>query len=155
MNKVPYTNETTHFVHIGGVTIPPGETRDVDATLLPGYEPPVLAPPEPEVPPDLLAELLKASIKNIVPEMPGMSADDLARAVTLEEAGQKRRTLLEAFAAENLRRLTEAAAKAGSTEGAAPGDTPAPKEAAPDGTTAAGAAPDGSTPAADANKGEA
>lgn len=144
MNKVPHTNETQKFLHIGAVTIPPGETRDVDASLLPGFKPVVGLPSQPEIPPDLLAELLKASIKNIVPELPGMSDDDLARAATLEAAGQHRKSLLEAFAAENLRRLTDAAAQGDAPRddaqaGAAPQDD-APAGAAPQDDASAGAA---------------
>lgn len=155
MNKVPHTNETLKFLHIGAVTIPPGETRDVDPSLLPGYKPVVVPPPAPEVPPDLLAELLKASIKNILPELPGMSDDDLARAVTLEETGQKRKSLLEQFAAENLRRLTVAAANGAGTDDAAAGGTPPAGDAPADGTQPADGAAAGDTPADGANKGEA
>jgi hypothetical protein len=107
MHSVSYTNPTGNFQHVGAVTIPPYETRDVDETLLPGY----VAPAEAETAaskaddsPDLLAELLGSSVRVITEELPGLSDEDLARVATIEEAGANRKGVHEALAAETLRR---------------------------------------------------
>ncbi|WP_025918210.1 hypothetical protein [Herminiimonas sp. CN] len=107
MNKVSYTNETTRFQHVGGVTIPPGETRDVDPSLLPDYQPEGVAVEEEEI--DQVAELLKVNVKLVTEQLPHMSDDQLAHAVLLEQAGQNRKSLIEAMTAENLRRATDKA----------------------------------------------
>lgn len=114
--KVAYTNETQNFMHVGSVTIPPGETRDVDPSLLDGYKPE--PGPEEEQPVDLIAELLKASVKNITVELPGLSDEDLARAAVLEQGGQNRKSLLAALTEETLRRVA-IAKEAGETAPAA------------------------------------
>lgn len=107
MNKVSYTNETSNFKHVGGVTIPPGETRDVDPSLLPGFEPEGKAPEAPPV--DPIADLLKNNVKDISAELVHLSDEDLAHATSLEQDGQKRKSLIEAMTAENLRRANDKA----------------------------------------------
>lgn len=112
-NKVPYTNETTKFQHIGGTTIPPGETRDVDPSLLPG--PKAAAAKLDSAPPaDPIVELLKKKVADVVESLAKLSNDDLAKAAALEQDGQNRKSLIEAMSAENLRRAQLAAG--GATE---------------------------------------
>lgn len=101
--KVPYTNETTKFMHVGGVTIPPGATRDVDASLLPGPKPQAEEPAKP-VMPDAIAELLKKKVGDVTAALAGLSDDDLAKAGEQEQAGRNRKSVVEAIAAEQLRR---------------------------------------------------
>lgn len=102
MKTEHYTNETKNFMHIGGVTIPPGETREVDATLLPGH-----APDDgmaPDVPLDPLAQLMAGSVAVITAALPTLSDADLAHVTELEEAGVARKSMLAALSAENLAR---------------------------------------------------
>lgn len=107
MKTTSYTNETRNFLHIGGVTIPPGETRDVDPSLLPNYQPEGVAVEETEI--DQIAELLKVNVKLVTEQLAYMSEDQLAHAVSLEQVGQNRKSLIEAMTAENLRRATDRA----------------------------------------------
>lgn len=107
--KISYTNETRNFQHIGGVTIPPGETRDVDPSLLPDFKQEVATPELQLV--DLIADLLKNNVKNISAELVNLSEQDLAHAASLEQDGQNRKSLIEAMMVENLRRATEKSAQ--------------------------------------------
>lgn len=107
MNKVSYTNETRNFQHVGGVTIPPGETRDVDPSLLPDYKPEGAAPEAPPV--DVIAEFLKGNVKDISAELFDLSDEELIHAAALEQDGQNRKSLIEAMTAENLRRANDKA----------------------------------------------
>lgn len=105
MKKVSYTNETRNFQHVGGVTVPPGETRDVDPSLLPDYQSEGAAPEAP--PRDPLAEMMTGSVKVISAELVHLSDEDLARALQLEQEGLSRKSMLEAITVENLRRVAE------------------------------------------------
>ncbi|TCS35791.1 hypothetical protein EDC30_10990 [Paucimonas lemoignei] len=105
-SSVPYTNETKNFQHIGAVTVPPGETRDVDPTLLAGYQPDAELQSE-TVQLDPVAELLKESVSAVTAKLAELSDDDLAKISTLETEGKNRKSLVEAIAAETLRRAAE------------------------------------------------
>jgi hypothetical protein len=102
MMKTHYTNETNKFQHIGGVTVPPGETREVDASALPNYQPEG-APPAP-LQVDPIAELLKKKVADVAAALPELSQEDLGKVAALEQDGQNRKSLMEAIGAENLRR---------------------------------------------------
>jgi hypothetical protein len=108
--KVPHTNETQNFQHVGGVTIPPGETRDVDASLLPGHV--ADAPALDAEPLDHIAELLKGSVKAVTGEFGSMFDEELEHMAKLETAGQNRKSMIEAIVAEQLTRATKQADKA-------------------------------------------
>lgn len=103
MKTEHFTNETKNFMHVGGVTIPPGETREVDAVLLPGGSQDDAL--EPAVPLDPLAQLMNGSVAAITAALPTLSNADLARATELEEAGVARKSMLAALSVENLRRV--------------------------------------------------
>lgn len=107
MKKVPYTNDTGKYVHIGSVTIPPGETRDVDETTLPDYKPE--SEKKSDSPADPLADLLKKNVADVKAVLPSLSEEDLARIADLEQAGQARKSLVEAIGAETLRRAEQQA----------------------------------------------
>lgn len=47
MKMVPCTNSTKKIMHVGSKTIWPGDTRDVEETLHPDYEPAATVVPEP------------------------------------------------------------------------------------------------------------
>lgn len=120
MSIVSHTNDTRNFMHVGAVTIPPGETRDVDASLLPGYKPEGGAPDA--APVDPLAKLLAGAVKNVVGELPNLSVEDLARALELEQDGQARKSMIEAITVETLRRAAALGAPAAQQSGDQPQD---------------------------------
>lgn len=105
MKTVHHTNETKNFMHVGGVTIPPGETREVDAALLPDHTPE--APLTPDVPVDPLVQLMASSVATITAALPSLSDADLTRADELEQAGVARKSMLTALSAEILRRAAD------------------------------------------------
>ncbi|WP_025916147.1 hypothetical protein [Herminiimonas sp. CN] len=107
MKTVPYTNTGENTAHIGGVTIPAGETRDVDPSLLPGWTPE--GERKEDSPPDPIAEWLKGNVKEIGSALEKLSDDELHSAMYLEENGQARKSLLELMAAEKLRRASNPA----------------------------------------------
>lgn len=109
-----YVNETAHTQFVGGRMIPPGEGRDVPLMFLPATH-----RPEPEAPvlhtepsiDELLADLLRLGVKNIVVQLPGLTNEALDRLEALEREAQPphvpRKTLLEAVGAERLKRAAE------------------------------------------------
>lgn len=108
--KIPHTNDTPNFQHVGGVTIPPGETRDVDPSLLPNWVP--LDTGTPVEQEDHIAELLKGSVKAVIAEFESMFDEELEHMAMLEADGQNRKSMVEAIVAEQLRRATVQADKA-------------------------------------------
>lgn len=107
MKLVPHTNNTKNTIHIGSATIPAGETRDVDPSLLPGWKPE--GAQQEDVPLDPITELLRGNVKDIGGALESLSDDDLHSAIYQEEAGQARKSLLESMAAEKLRRAANPA----------------------------------------------
>jgi hypothetical protein len=106
MEKVSHTNETQKFMHVGSVTIPPGETRDVDPSLLDGYVAPSAEKPAEQINP--LVELLAGNAKSVVSQLQDLSDEDLIKVDAMEQDGNKRKTVVEAIAAETLRRAQNA-----------------------------------------------
>jgi hypothetical protein len=106
MNLVPYTNTQPYNQHIGGRVIRPGETRMVDASLLPNATP-AEAAPAPEAP-NPLAALVKKKVKDIEAALPTLSDAELDEVLKLDGAdasdGQPRKGVAEAVAAEKLAR---------------------------------------------------
>lgn len=101
---VNVTNDTEHNRYLGGLCIPPGETRQVPAVWVQA-EAPAEAEAEPDLPPNPLEELRSESVAAIVEAFIRLNADDLRALANLEEAAEKpRRTLLEAIAKELLER---------------------------------------------------
>lgn len=90
MKQIPYFNDTTHTVFVGGVMVPAGESRLVDARLLPQHE---VHEPAPEQA-DPLAELLKGTVAEVVAKLPELEHDDLERLGELEQLGQARKGIL-------------------------------------------------------------
>lgn len=105
MKTVHHTNETKKFMHVGGVTIPPGETREVDAALLPDHT--LDDALEPDIPADPLVQLMAGSVATITVALPSLSDADLTRADELEQAGVARKSMLTALSAEILRRAAD------------------------------------------------
>lgn len=105
--KVPYTNHSDVYVFIGGVMIPPGDTREVDGRLMPGYG----LPGEPgekgdaPVAADPLVSILAGPVKGILAGLDALSDDEVEQLIALENGSDKpRSSLLEGLYAELLRR---------------------------------------------------
>lgn len=109
MNLVPYTNTKPYNQHIGGRVIRPGETRMVDASLLPAAQPDETAPAAPA--PSAMDELAKKSVSAIVDALPSLSAEELDALLAADAAdGKARKGVTEAVAEEKLRRAAESQA---------------------------------------------
>lgn len=101
MKEVPYTNNGKHPVHIGTKRIDPGQTRMVDATLVPGYK---KSSDTPAAPADPLLELLDLSVNEIKPQLTALKLDDLGLLEAAERVGKTRKSLLAAIEEERLAR---------------------------------------------------
>lgn len=110
--KTPYTNTGITAVHIGTVRIDPGQTREVDPSMM--DRPPLQEAPQPANN-DAMDELLAGTVQEITAAIEARNDDgtpviadvDLAAAAEAEEEGQARKTLLEAFSQEHLARVRE------------------------------------------------
>lgn len=104
-------NPGPNTMFVGGKMIPPGEGRDIDESLLPA-EHRDTAPAEAEKQPsldELLADLLKKPVKELIDGLGGMTQEALERMEALEgEAKKPRASLLQAIAAEKVARADEA-----------------------------------------------
>lgn len=105
MKTVHHTNDTPNFMHVGGITIPPGETREVDAVLLPGHQPEEDGGKSLDELDDPLVQLLTGSVSTVTAALQGLSDADLVRAGELEAAGVNRKSLMSALSVEQLRRV--------------------------------------------------
>ena len=105
--KYPVTNTTAMPIYVGLLMIPPGETRHFDLDQLPPEHRPAPDVPEPEAPKDRLAEIAKMNAGSVVAILADLDAEDLARLQSLEAAGKARITVLEAIAAEGLKRAQD------------------------------------------------
>ncbi len=105
--KKPYYNAGQTVVHIGTVAIWPGETRDVDETLLPAPadegENDQQAQPEG----DELLNLLDQSVEAIKALLPDLADDELRTLMDAEQNGKTRKSLMQAFEQELLTRAGE------------------------------------------------
>lgn len=111
--KVPYYNETDKFLHFGAVTIPPGETRDVDECLLPDYQAPENAAQDDAA--DPLLAISAMSIAKIEAGIADLSLEEIDRLEALEkEKASPRQGLMAVILSERLRRAELAASNAGS-----------------------------------------
>lgn len=122
MSKRYVHNPTAAVIFAGGVMIPPGEGREIDEAFLPP-EGGDAAPEEPPPPdPDAnLHDLLKQPLKELVPELQGLSTATLDRLAALEgEAATPRKTLLSAIGELKLERAKHTAAGGADSEGGEP-----------------------------------
>lgn len=95
MAKRPHTNTTGRIQHLGGCTLFPNQTRDIDEKDIPRARAAAL-PPEP-APPDPADELVGKPLKEILPALSELTTDQLARLEALELDGRARKSLLEAI----------------------------------------------------------
>lgn len=104
--KVPYTNDTDQFSHIGPVTIAPHMTRDVEESHIPGYKKPGKVV-EPE--PDPFADLLEHNVQTVVASLGTMELADIEKLGEMEQTGAARKGVLSAIAEELLKRAEKPA----------------------------------------------
>lgn len=109
MKRIYIENTGPVAKFIGGKLLQPGEGREFDQVDVPAEHRPAAAPATEEAPDALqpLKELLEKSIKAITPDLPALAAEQLQQLRALEEADQNRKGVLEAIAAEVLRRANE------------------------------------------------
>lgn len=113
MKKIPYFNDADHIVFMGGVMVPPGETRLVDEALI------VAAPAAADdigndgvvdslgsINTAKLEDLLKGKQDDVLKALPGLSLAEVDALGDLEQVGQARKGILGAVA----ERLLESAA---------------------------------------------
>ncbi|MFP4615576.1 MAG: hypothetical protein ACLFRB_06840 [Thiohalorhabdus sp.] len=117
MADIPVHNPGKNPKHVRGYVIEPGETRIlpehmVPPRLRPGGRKPAPAP-EPEPEPDEVLQLLDSSVGDITPELPALSDSDLDRLEQAEQDGKTRKTLMEAFQEERLRRAQQRGEESG------------------------------------------
>lgn len=110
--KKPYTNDTDKIVHIGNCTIWPGQTREVEETLIPGFVQESSGEEEQDTAlEDALVALLDGSVAEIREALPGLPGEHLDLLETLEASdngGKGRKGVAEAIAEERLRRAAQA-----------------------------------------------
>ena len=109
MKRIYIENTGPVAKFIGGKLLQPGEGREFDQVDVPAEHRPAAAPAAEAAPDALepLKELLEKAIKAIVPDLPTLGAEQLQQLRALEEADQNRKGVLEAIAAEVLRRANE------------------------------------------------
>lgn len=104
--KIPVHNPEDHAIYIGTSMILPGETRHFDKHEVPRHLWPKDdsedAAPEPA---DLIADLLKLTVREVAEAFADLSGEDLDRLESLENASPSpRKTLLSALTEERLKR---------------------------------------------------
>ncbi len=103
MNTIHHHNPTDAPMYVGGVLIPPGAARLVDARLVPGAEVRVEAPPAG----DPLLDILDGSVADVVGKLEGMSDAELDQLEAAEVAGKTRKGVLAGLTEERIRRAAE------------------------------------------------
>jgi len=102
MKEIAYHNDKDHAVHIGGKTIMPGNTRMVDASMLPNAH--ERAEDEAHV---SEPTLLDGTVAEIAAALPGLSNEELAQLEEDEESGNTRKGVMKVIAEENLARADQ------------------------------------------------
>lgn len=102
---IPVRNNGRMPLYVGGIMVPPGETRILPAHHVPEHLRPVTPTPAIEAPPDPLAVLLEENVATVKDSLATLSTEELARVEQLETAaGSPRKGVLDAVAAERLAR---------------------------------------------------
>ncbi|MDP3425478.1 MAG: hypothetical protein Q8S32_17190 [Burkholderiaceae bacterium] len=108
--RITVHNPTAMALYVGSDMVPPYETRDFPESRVPPHLRPQDEPaPVAEAEPDLIAELLALSVKDIVSSFDTLSDEDLVRLAELENAGEitARKSLLSAIAEAQLERAAK------------------------------------------------
>lgn len=90
--KVPFFNDSKHYKTVGTTLVPPGETREVDAALLSGYQP--LLAPEPDAPRHIVDVLLAGPVSEMLAALPSLAREDLELLGQREQVEAARREVL-------------------------------------------------------------
>jgi hypothetical protein len=108
MSKIPHTNTSDAPAYVAGVLLRPGETRLVDARLLPAspeYASPSPAAPAPTSPaPDPLLDILDGPVREIAAGLAALSDAELTTLEAAERAGKTRKGVIDAIATERAAR---------------------------------------------------
>lgn len=104
-NRVAYTNPHKHPEYIGGVMIPAGETREIDATHHPDYRPPESGTAD--TPQHIVDVLLAGEAANLLAHIPALGAEDLQLLSDREQEGARRKEVLSAIAVQLLTLASE------------------------------------------------
>jgi len=113
MEQVPIENKGKSPIFVGGVMIPPGETRHfADDLLPPEFRSSAPAVVE-EAAGDPLAELLDGTVAEVTGALDLLNREWLVQMEALEQAGKKRKGVLAAIAEELLRRADDFATEGG------------------------------------------
>lgn len=108
--RISVHNPTGMPIYVGSNMVPAGETRDFPESLVPPHlrPQPDSKPAADEAALDLIADLQKLSVKEVVSALPGLSADDMARLEELEKAdGSPRKGVMNAITEEKLKRAAD------------------------------------------------
>lgn len=100
MGKIAYLNRGRSVEYIGGVMVPPGEFREVDETLAPGYRPPQPAAAAAAV--SVVDLLLAQSMAQLIAALPTLADEDLDELEVREQEGVARQEVLAAIAESRL-----------------------------------------------------
>ncbi|MGY8624145.1 hypothetical protein [Chromobacterium violaceum] len=93
--KIPFYNDSEHYKTVGTQLIPPGETREVDATMLPGYAAAELALDD-DAPVHIVDSLLAGSLHELLSAIPVLAREDLELLGEREQAEGRRKDVLAA-----------------------------------------------------------
>lgn len=115
-NRIAYTNNHAHTEFIGGVMIPPGETREIDATHHPDYQAPDAGASADSPAHHIVDVLLAGDVATLLAHVPALGADDLQELSDREQSGARRENVLSALAEQLLTLANE------QVGGAEPGD---------------------------------
>ncbi|WP_233869254.1 hypothetical protein [Paraburkholderia adhaesiva] len=109
MKTIAYYNDSPKYVHIGATMVPPHETREVDASLVPNAKAAAVPAARPADSgtgtADKLGALLARTVDDVRKALSGLSGDELTELEKREAAAQTpRKGVLDAVAAEQLKR---------------------------------------------------
>lgn len=117
--KIPYYNDTDHYKTVGTMLVPPGETREVDASMLSDFSAADLALDD-DAPVHIVDALLAGSLFELLSAIPVLAREDLEQLGEREQAEGRRKDVL---AAVSERLLTLASESLG-----VPGESLPPQE---------------------------
>lgn len=106
MREVPVKNTGKTNLHVAGVVIVPGETKMLPASMVPARFLPEeeAEPAAPVAQTDQTIEILKGTVAKVADVLPALTSEQLDALETAEAAGAQRKGVLEAIAADRLRR---------------------------------------------------
>lgn len=105
-NRIAYHNPHFYPEYIGGVMIPAGETREIDATQHPDYRAPESGTTS-DVPRHIVDVLLAGDAANLLAHIPALGAEDLQQLSDREQEGARRKDVLSAIAVQLLTLASE------------------------------------------------